>query len=164
MAHIFQINISAGGVPKQPVPLGEVTPLGLSGDVQRDRRHHGGLERALCLFSLDHILALQAEGHPIYPGATGENVTIAGLDWTALMPGVRLQLGPEVQVEVTGYASPCSNITAAFRDGAINEISQKKYPGRSRVYSRVLRTGAIRPGDRVVLVPSGETEGDETTS
>lgn len=161
MAHIFQINISAGGVPKLPVPLGEVTPLGLAGDAQRDRRHHGGLERALCLFSLDHIVALQAEGHPIYPGAAGENVTIAGLDWSTLVPGVRLQLGPEVLVQVTGYASPCSNITAAFRDGAINEISEKKHPGRSRVYTRVLRPGAIRPGEQVQLLPPDESEDDK---
>lgn len=160
MAHIFQINISAGGVPKQPVPLGEVTPLGLTGDKQRDRRYHGGPERALCLFSLDHIMALQAEGHPIYPGAAGENVTIAGLDWESLVPGVQLRLGPEVLVEVTGFASPCSNITAAFRDGAINEISQKKHPGRSRVYTRVLRPGAIRPGDQVQQLPPGGS-GDE---
>lgn len=67
MAHIFQINISRGGVPKQPIPIGEVTPLGLVGDVQRDRKHHGGPERPLCLFSLEHILALQAEGHPSTP-------------------------------------------------------------------------------------------------
>lgn len=153
MAHIFQISVSAGGVPKEPIPRGDVTPLGLVGDAQRDRRHHGGPERALCLFALEHILALRAGGHPIYPGATGENVTIAGLDWATLVPGVRLQLGPEVLVEVTGYANPCSNITAAFRDGAINEISEKKYPGRSRLYTRVLRAGSIRPGDAVHVVP-----------
>ncbi len=155
MAHIFQINVSAGGVPKQPVPQGEVTPLGLTGDKQRDRRHHGGPDRALCLFSLEHILSLQAEGHPIYPGATGENVTITGLDWAAIVPGARLRLGPEALVEVTGYASPCSNITAAFRDGAINEISEKKHPGRSRVYARVLRPGPIQPGDEVLVVEAG---------
>ena len=37
---------------------------------------HGGPERALCLFSLERILELQAEGHPIFPGAAGENITI----------------------------------------------------------------------------------------
>jgi MOSC domain-containing protein YiiM len=158
MAHVFQINVSAGGVPKQSIPAGEVTPLGLVGDVQRDRRFHGGPERALCLFSLEHILALQAAGHPIYPGATGENLTISGLDWASLGPGVCLQLGPEVLVEVTGYAAPCKNINAAFQDGAINEISEKKYPGRSRVYTRVLHTGTIRPGDEVQLLPPDERD------
>lgn len=82
-------------------------------------------------------------------------MTIAGLDWATLVPGVRLQLGPEVLVEITGYASPCSNITAAFRNGAINEISEKKYPGRSRLYGRVLHTGRLRPGDVVQVVPPG---------
>jgi MOSC domain-containing protein YiiM len=156
MAHIFQINISTGGVPKHAIPAGEVMPLGLEGDSQRDRRHHGGPERALCLFSLEHVLALQADGHPIYPGATGENVTITGLPWESLTPGARLRLGSEVLLEVTGYASPCKNITAAFLDGAINEISEKKFPGRSRVYTRVLRGGPIRPGDAVQLVAPDE--------
>jgi MOSC domain-containing protein YiiM len=157
MAHIFQINVSTGGVPKRAIPAGEVTPLGMEGDSQRDRQHHGGPERALCLFSLEHVLALRADGHPISPGATGENVTITGLPWESLTPGVRLRLGAEVVLEVTGYASPCKNITAAFLDGAVNEISEKKYPGRSRVYTRVLHGGPIRPGDAVQMLAPDET-------
>ena len=55
--------------------------LRLERDRQRNPRIHGGLERAICLFSLEVIEALQAEGHPIVPGSTGENVTLAGLNW-----------------------------------------------------------------------------------
>lgn len=152
-AHIFQINISQGGVPKQAVPAGDVTPLGLIGDRQRNHQLHGGPERALCLFPLEHILTLQAAGHPIYPGAIGENVTIAGLDWSQLQPGTRLQLGPEVTVIVTSYAAPCHNITAAFREGDINLVSAKKHPGRARVYVRVLTPGHIKPGHQVAILP-----------
>lgn len=144
-AHIFQINISQGGVPKQAIPAGEVTPLGLIGDHQRNRQLHGGPERALCLYSLAHILALQAAGHPIYPGAIGENITIAGLNWSQLQPGTRLRLGPEVTVEVTSYAAPCHNITAAFREGDINLVSPKKHPGRARVYVRILTPVTYNP-------------------
>jgi MOSC domain-containing protein YiiM len=157
MAHIYQINISQGGVPKLPIRTGEVTFSGLTGDRQNDRRHHGGPDRALSLFALEHILALQAEGHPIYPGATGENLTIAGLDWQTIKPGVRLRLGVEVEIEVTGYASPCRTIAAAFLDEAFIEIAEKKYPGRSRLYARVLRPGTIRVTDPVHLEPAGNT-------
>jgi hypothetical protein len=38
---IFQINVSKGGVPKLPVHAAVVTPLGLEGDDQNDREHHG---------------------------------------------------------------------------------------------------------------------------
>lgn len=151
MGHIFQISASKGGVPKLPVAEGQVTREGLMGDRQRDLRHHGGLQRALCLFPLEGILALQAEGHPIYPGAIGENVTIAGLDWHKVTPGVTIQLGDEVRVEITDYAHPCSNIVAAFTDGNMNHVSAKKTPHRARVYARVVQEGVIRPGDVVFI-------------
>ena len=150
--HIFQLNVSEGGVPKLAVPAGEVSATGLSGDRQRDRRHHGGTERALCLYSLEHIMALQKEGHPIYPGAIGENVTLAGIDWSLLTPGARLRLGDVVEIAITSYTVPCSNIAAAFADGNMNRVSQKKHPGWSRLYARVLQPGRIAVGDPVSVL------------
>lgn len=152
-AHIFQVNISDGGVPKRSIARGEVTREGLSGDRQRNRRLHGGPRRALCLFPLEVILMLQQQGHPIYPGAIGENVTIAGLDWQDVAPGVTLQLGEEVRVRVTDYAHPCSNIVDAFADGNINNVSAKKTPQHARIYVEVLQEGVIQPGNRVILLP-----------
>jgi len=73
---IFQLNISPGGVPKLPLREAMVGELGLEGDGHSFPDIHGGPERALCLFSLERILELQAEGHPIFPGAAGENITI----------------------------------------------------------------------------------------
>lgn len=159
MAHIFQINISSGGVPKRPVAMGEVTEAGLTGDWQQNRRFHGGPDRALSLFSLEHIIALQAEGHPIFPGATGENLTIAGLDWPSLKPGARLRLGAGVEIEITSYVTPCRTIAAAFRDEAFTEISEKNYPGRARLYARVVRPGEIRIGDPVQVTLLAESGG-----
>ncbi|HEV8458762.1 MAG TPA: MOSC domain-containing protein, partial [Methylomirabilota bacterium] len=75
---IVQINISAGGVPKRSVDAAQVTRLGVEGDAHRDMEHHGGPERALCLFALERIRALQAEGHSIAPGSIGENLTVEG--------------------------------------------------------------------------------------
>jgi MOSC domain-containing protein YiiM len=149
IAHIFQINASPGGVPKLPLARGEVTQIGLVGDKQRTTQVHGGPEAALCLYSLERILALQAEGHPIYPGAVGENLTIAGLDWDKVTPGTRLKLGEDVLIEVTRYTTPCSAIVDVFVDQKINRILQDKHPGWSRVYARVLRPGVIYPGSKV---------------
>jgi MOSC domain-containing protein YiiM len=145
--------VSPGGVPKRPVESVEVTVGGVAGDAQRDRELHGGPDRALCLFSMEQIRALQAEGHPIAPGHIGENLTVEGLDWDAVAPGARLLLGEDVLVEVTRYTSPCANIRAAFTGGDYARVSQKRHPGASRVYARVLRTGAIRRGDPVRLLP-----------
>lgn len=151
MGSIFQINISEGGVPKWPVQEAEVTFLGLAGDGHHNTEVHGGPARALCLYSLDCILALQAEGHPIFPGATGENLTLAGLDWDVIVPGTRLRLGYEVEIEVTAYTEPCPKIAMFFKGEDLGRMYQEQYPGWSRVYTRVLRPGWIRIGDRVVL-------------
>lgn len=156
--HIFSLQRSNGGVPKLPIREAAVTELGLEGDRQRDRRYHGGPERALCLFSLEEILALQSEGHPIYPGSTGENVTIAGLDWNELKVGVCLALGDDVVIQISSFAVPCSNIAESFDDGKFVRISQKTHPGESRLYARILKTGELRVGQAVRVVPQPAAE------
>jgi len=149
---IVQLSVSSGGVPKRAVDRARVTALGLDGDAHRHLEHHGGPERAVCLFTLEAIRELQAEGHPLVPGALGENVTVEGLDWSAVQPGARLSLGDEVVLEITRYTTPCFNIRPAFRDGDYSRVSQKRHPGRSRVYARVVTTGTLRRGDPVRLL------------
>ena len=146
---IYQLNCSGGGVPKLPVAEARLTKTGLEGDRQAHRLFHGGPERALCLYALEHIRALQAEGHPIYPGSVGENVTIEGLDWSSLAPGSRLALGDEVVVEISSYTTPCKTIKASFVDEGFKRISQKIHPGESRLYARVLQTGRLAVGHQV---------------
>jgi MOSC domain-containing protein YiiM len=151
---IVQISVSSGGVPKLPVPSARVTELGLEGDAHRDMEHHGGPERALCIFSLEQIRALQAEGHDVAPGAIGENLTVEGLDWERGTPGSYLELGARVLIDVTRYTSPCFKITKHFADGDFSRVSQKRHPGLIRVYARVLKTGTVTQGDTIRLVDS----------
>ena len=151
-ARIVQISVSRGGVPKTAVPAARVTTDGVEGDAHRNGNLHGGPERAVCLFSMEAILALQAEGHAIAPGAIGENVTVEALDWSAVTPGAHLMLGHSVLLQITRYTSPCRNIAHVFSDGQIARVSQKQHPGWSRVYARVLVEGVIRPNDPVRLV------------
>lgn len=150
---VVSMNVSSGGVPKRPVPLARVSATGLDGDGQRNLEFHGGPDRALCVFAMERIEALQREGHPIAPGTTGENLTIRGLDWDRVVPGTALRVG-DVTVEITAYASPCASIRPSFADGNSNRISQKLHPGWSRVYARVVGQGEIRVGDGVVLAAS----------
>ena len=153
-ARIFQLNLSNGGVPKLAVREAVLGREGLEGDRQRDRRYHGGPDRALCLYALERVLELQAEGHPIFPGSAGENVTLVGLDWSSLAPGARLALGGEALVEIASYTTPCKVIAASFTGGDFKRISQKLRPGHSRLYARVLRPGRLAVGD-IVRVLNG---------
>ena len=154
--HIVQISVSKGGVPKTAVEKARITAAGVDGDRQGHPGIHGGPDRAVCLFSMERIRDLQAEGHAIVPGAVGENVTVEGIDWDAVQPNTRLLLGDEAVVEVTRYTSPCVNIRASFVDGQFARISQKVHAGWSRVYARVLAPGTVRAGDPVRLLPPGE--------
>jgi MOSC domain-containing protein YiiM len=149
---VAQLSVSPGGLPKRAVAEARVTRLGLAGDAHRDLEHHGGPERAVCLFPLEAIQRLVAEGHAIVPGALGENVTTEGVDWSTVVPGARLLLGTGVVLEVTRYTSPCSNIAPLFRQRDYSRVSQKRHPGWSRVYARVLTEGVVRAGDAVRLV------------
>ena len=147
------INVSRGGVPKTSVFEALVTEEGLSGDLQRDLRFHGGPDRAVSLFSYEIIEALQLDGHPIVPGSAGENLTVSGLDWALLKAGAEIQIG-SVRLLVTGFASPCEKISGSFLDGDMTRLSQKRHAGQSRLYARVLAGGVIRPGDDVVVLNS----------
>jgi MOSC domain-containing protein YiiM len=144
------INISNGGVPKTGVFEGLITEQGVSGDVQSDLRHHGGPDRAVVLFSLELIRALQHEGHPIATGTTGENLTVSGIEWTLLTPGTQVQVGT-VRLRITSYAAPCSKIAASFADHDVQRIWQTHYPGWSRLCARVVVGGLVRPGDGVEI-------------
>lgn len=150
---IFQISNSPGGVPKRAVYAAALTVDGLSGDWQEDRKHHGGPQRALCLYSLERIQALQAEGHPIFPGSTGENLTLSGLPWNRLEPGTVLRLGESARIQITSEATPCQTIAESFADGRSVRISHKLHPGWSRWYAAVLQGGHIQTGDMVTLLP-----------
>jgi MOSC domain-containing protein YiiM len=151
-ARIFQLNISRGGVPKLPVREAMVNELGLVGDGHNFPEIHGGPERAVCLYSLERVLEFQAQGHPIYPGSIGENVTISGLDWERLEPGDQLALGDEVLIEITRHTTPCNSMIPSFTDGNFARLSQKAKPGYSRVYARVLRGGKLVVGQSVRVV------------
>ena len=149
---LASINISGGGVPKRRINGVTVSRSGLQNDAQNDKVHHGGPDRAVCIYSVEKLLALRAEGHPIDTGSAGENLTVEGLVWELIVPGVRLKIGESVVLEVTSFTSPCKKIRRAFIDEHFARISQKVHPGWSRVYARVLDEGDLKIGDRVELL------------
>ncbi|MGE3955192.1 MAG: MOSC domain-containing protein [Vicinamibacterales bacterium] len=150
MGRLESINTSQGGVPKLAVFEAFLSEDGVSGDTQANRVVHGGPDRAVVVYALELIRALQDEGHPIVPGSTGENLTVSGLDWPAVSPGTRIAVGGAL-LQVTRYATPCSKIAPSFRRGHFMRIAQDEHPGWSRVCCRVLEPGLVQPGDPVEL-------------
>jgi MOSC domain-containing protein YiiM/GNAT superfamily N-acetyltransferase len=150
---VLQVNVSPGGVPKQPVDRAWVGPLGLEGDRHRHDTVHGGPHRAVALLGIEAIERIQADGHPIEPGSVGENLTTVGIELAGLPVGTRLAIGESLVVELSGPANPCDVIKGSFRDGKSGRISILTHPSDSRMYARTLVEGEVRPGDEIRVLP-----------
>lgn len=145
---VVQLARSGGGVPKSAVPELAIGWDGAEGDRQAHRRHHGRPWQALCLWSADVIDALQAEGHPVTAGGAGENVTVRGLDWAAVRPGLRVRLG-SAECVVSAWAEPCQNIAACFTGRNFRRIDASQGPV-ARAYATVTVTGSVAAGDEIL--------------
>jgi MOSC domain-containing protein YiiM len=157
---IVQINTSAGGVPKKPVAEARVTFSRVTGDDWNDKKHHGLPGQALCLFSMELIEELKAEGFPLFPGAIGENFTTEGLDFRLLRPGELFRVGEHVEIRITKIRVPCRTITV-YGEGIMRATYDQRVRegdtgsplwGRSGFYAEVLREGVVRPGDKLAFI------------
>jgi MOSC domain-containing protein YiiM len=152
---LISVNASPGGVPKLPVEGSFVGRLGLEAD-GHESPNHGGPMAAVCLYAIEAIERVAADGHIAFPGAFGENLTIQGLDWVALRAGDVIEVGDDgVTLELTQNAAPCAKQARWFRDEQIERISVRRYPADARWYARVLVEGRVEVGDRVKVVPTG---------
>ena len=135
---VVQVSVSPGGVPKLPVAEARVERQGLVGDGHDHDAVHGGPHRAVCLFAIEAIERVQADGHlGVEPGAVGENLTTEGIELARLPVGARLAVGDEVVLEISGPANPCDVIRGAFAGGKSGRISILLHPADSRMYARV---------------------------
>ena len=150
---VVSVNVSPGGVPKRSVPRAWVAGTGLEPDAHAEAEPmHGGTAQAVCLYSLEAIARVAADGHRAFPGAFGENLTIEGVEWGDIRAGDRLRIGDGgLVLQLTDFASPCQTIAHWFRGRRIARLGQKRHPEDARWYARVLTEGMLEPGDRVRL-------------
>jgi MOSC domain-containing protein YiiM len=137
-------------VVDRPVQL---TKAGFVGDEQGDRKNHGGPEKAVHHYPLDHYAAWSAElgDHPLLaaPGAFGENVSTSGLTEAGVAIGDRFRLGRAL-VEVSQGRQPCFRLNLRFD---IADMALKvQRSGRTGWYYRVLEEGPVAAGDTLRLL------------
>ena len=138
-----------------PVRIGR---LGLDGDMQVDKRHHGGPEMAVHLYPLAHHAFWRERlgDHPLLsdPGAFGGNIAIENLDETQVRLGERFRLGGAV-LEISQPRMPCATIERRFeRKGMVAAILES---GRCGWYFRVIEEGEAQAGDMLEPVPGTGT-------
>ena len=95
---------------------------------------------------------MRAEGHPIHPGAAGENLTLSGIDWTSIRPNTRILFGAVV-LETSLPALPCKHNAQWFSDGDFMRMHHERHPGETRWYATVIEAGSVATGDTVTVEP-----------
>ncbi|WP_258802965.1 MOSC domain-containing protein [Pseudarthrobacter sp. NS4] len=125
-----------------------VHKLGLQGDIQANRVHHGGPDQAIYAYSqadADYWAGeLQRE---MPPGVFGENLRVAGVEATHAVIGERWKIGLDLELEVTSPRTPCA--TFQRRLGEPRFVKRFTDEGRVGAYLRVIRVGTIRAGDHI---------------
>ena len=139
------------GIDKRPVSgRVAVRPLGLDGDVQVNRRHHGGEGQAVYAYAQEDADFWIAElGRELPPGRFGENLRTTGLDLGGALLGEQWRIGTAL-FEVTAWRIPCANF-ARFWD-VPDLVKRFAAHGATGAYLRVLETGDIGAGDAVEVV------------
>jgi len=160
----FGERVETTAIDKQP-RVGRVTvaSLGLAGDVQVDRRFHGGPDRAVYAYSQqDAEFWSFALGRATPPGIFGENLRIAGLDVSGARIGERWRTASGVELEVTSPRMPCRTL-AGFLD-VPDMISRFISAGRPGAYLRVIVPGEVAAGERLVRVRGSRRDGSPSVA
>jgi len=130
-----------------------VDTLGIVGDEQADRKHHGGVDKAILHYARDHYSDWRAERpelaqHLAEPGAFGENLSTLGLTEDRVCVGDRFLVGT-ASVEVSQGRQPCWKL--GYRFGSAAMVRDVLRTGRGGWYYRVLEAGQVGVGDSIEL-------------
>jgi len=146
------------GIFKQPTegPI-EVKQLGLEGDKQANKKLHGGVYKAICVYPSEHYDLWKEElGNPgLSFGDFGENLTTAGLMEGDICLGDRLRIG-SVEIVVTQPREPCITLNARLDTKDLSVRIHKS--GRSGFYCSVEREGTIENGDSIEYISRDENK------
>ena len=130
-----------------------VQRLGLVGDQQADRRFHGGPDKAVYCYPIEHY-AKWLEEYPsaealLVPGGFGENLTILGFDEDDVCVGDILRIG-SVMAQVTQPRTPCFKLGLRFAN--MQMLRAMTSSGRSGWYLRVLEPGLVEAGASITTI------------
>jgi len=128
-------------IGKEPVTAERIAvrALGLEGDVQANLRVHGGVDKAVYAYPVDHWNWWEKEQRlPCHAAAFGENLSVEGADETEVRIGDRFSWG-EAVLEVSQPRSPCTKF--AIYTGRQDAGPLMTQSGRCGFYFRVIQEG-----------------------
>jgi len=138
-ARVVAVSVSGRkGERKSPVPRAALVQ---DHGVERDA-HAGPGHRQVSLLAAESIAKMREKGLSVGPGDFAENVTVEGIDLTALKVGDRLLVG-EALVEISQIGKECHDRCAIYFQAGDCVMP------REGVFARVVRGGVVAPGDPV---------------
>lgn len=153
-------RVGTTAIDKRPVDgPAKVYNYGLRGDVQADRKNHGGFDKALYAYAQEDAEYWQQQlDRELPPGWFGENLRLEGVDVNNARIGEQWQIGDEVVVEVTMPRTPCQTfarwVGGEHERGWVRRFSDERRLG---AYLSVVKPGTIHAGDAVSVVHLPET-------
>lgn len=136
----------------------KIGPFGVNADVQANRKHHGGLDKAVYAYSAEDAAYWQEQlGRELAPGWFGENLRVEGFDVNASRIGDVWLVGDDVKLQVTMPRTPCQTF-ARWVGGNAERGWVRRFSTELRLgaYLKVVRGGFAQAGDPIEVVPAGE--------
>lgn len=155
-----------------PVTVG---PLGLQGDAQKEKKHHGGPMKAvlvygaahyeqwatsLALHALEHAAALRGMSPDVDAslygfGAFGENLTVDAMTEATVCLGDSWAIGGCV-LRISEPRGPCATLTRRWMRPAL--LGDVKRTAAAGWYNAVVQEGPVMVGDEARLVERVQQE------
>ena len=139
------------GMCKKPVTIPLVlTKHGFEGDGVGDLKHHGGSDKAVCVYAIDYYEYWERILNRKMPDAAfGENLSVTKMKEDEVCIGDIYRVGTTT-VQVSQPRQPCSTLAARY--GRENFVKLVVDSGRTGFYLRVLEGGRVKAGDEIFLV------------
>ena len=149
---IFGNDGEMSAIAKDPVDRSLMLGLeGLEGNQVGDPLHHGGRDKAVHLYPIEHYDFWREKYPDVFalnePGAFGENFSCAGLTEDQLCLGDVFRVGSAL-IECSHARQPCWKLNHRFGKGDVLKTVVKT--GKSGSYFRVLEQGRVQAADDFV--------------
>lgn len=137
----------------------QIGQLGIKGDEQSNLQVHGGIEKAVYAYAIEHYafwkdcLVRQNHfdpHHELEHGYFGENLTVSGLLEQEVYIGDKWHVGQTI-LQVTDFREPCFKLNIKMNFKAAAKIMAQS--GFSGWYLRVIKAGAVQAGDEIMIEP-----------
>jgi MOSC domain-containing protein YiiM len=126
-----------------------LTKLGFEGDGAADREHHGGADKAVCVYSTEHHSYWESVlGIKLPPAPFGENLSVSGLQEDDICIGDVFRAGTAF-LQISQPRQPCRTLAARY--GRNDMLKFMVDSGLTGFYFRVLEEGTVKERDELIL-------------